>query len=207
MGAYTDTYIKISKVDRNTINRLIDGAIKGMLQTSYGEAIREGLENGLKNWLKLHKENYDYFVKECDVDPSYMTEEYLTQEYHKRVNSLKDKINDLTLVKEGKMDFLECLKKHNMIKDYDDFSIRKYNDEYYINTNNEIFRNYEYDQLRINLHTVEDLINHLKQPHLNSIKDLTVKDAEYGPLTVELEQKIRDYYSAIGDNNFLVNFG
>ena len=207
MGAYTDTYIKISKVERNTINRLIDGAIEGMLQTSYGKAIREGWENGLKSWLKLHKENYDYFVDECGVDPSHMTEEYLTQEYHERVNSLKDKIDDLNLVKEGKMDFLECLKKHNMIKDYDDFSVRKYNDEYYINTNHEIFRNYEYDQLNINLHTVEDLINHLKQPHLNSIKDLTVKYAEYGPLTRELEQKIRDYYRAIGDNNFLVNFG
>lgn len=207
MGAYTDTYIKISKVERNTINRLIDGAIKGMLQTSYGKAIREGWENGLESWLKLHKENYDYFVKECDVDPSHMTEEYLTQEYHKRVNILKGKINDLILVKEGKMDFLECLKKHKMIKDYSDFWIREYKNDYYINTKYEIFRNCEYDQLRINLHTVEDLINHLKQPHLSSIKDLTAQDAEYGPLTVELEQKIRDYYSAIGDNNFLVNFG
>lgn len=207
MGAYTDTYIKISKVDRNTINRLIDDAIKGMMYTSYGDAIREGWEEGLKNWLKLHKENYDYFVDECGVDPSHMTEEYLTQEYSRKVNNLQDKINDLALVKEGKIDFLECLKKHNMIKDYDDFCIRKYKDEYYINTNHEIFRNYEYDQLNINLHTVEDLINHLKQPHLNSIKDLTVKDAEYGPLTQDLEQKIRDYYSAIGDNNFLVNFG
>ena len=50
-------------------------------------------------------------------------------------------------------------------------------------------------------------LNHLKQPHLTSIKDLTVKYAEYGKLIPELEQKIRDYYGAIGDNNFLVNFG
>lgn len=207
MGAYTDTYIKISKVDHDTINRLIDYAIKSMLYTSYGNAIREGWEKGLERWLKFHKEEYDYFVNECDVDPSHMTEEYLTQKYREKVNSLQDKINDLVLVKEGKMDFIECLKKHKMIKDYSDFDIREYKDDYYINTKHEIFRNYEFDQLHINLHTVEDLINHLKQPHLTSIKDLTVKDAKYGPLTPELEQKIRDYYGAIGDNNFLVNFG
>lgn len=207
MGAYTDTYIKIDKVDKETINSLIKHAINGLKLTTYGKALTNGWNQGLNHWLQFHKEEYDYFVNECGIDPSKMTDEYLTKEYRKKVNETKQKIDNLNLVLEGKLDLIECLKRNHMIKDYSDFSIRKYNDEYYINTKHEIFRNYEYDQLNINLHTVEDLINHLKQPHLQSIKDLTINDSKYGPLTPELEQKIRDYYGNIGDNNFLVNFG
>lgn len=207
MGAYTDTYIKIDKVDKETIDRLVKHALNSIKWTTYGQVLEKGWEKGLAYWLKMHEDKYDYFVKECGVDPSKMTKEYLTEKLRKKVKSTKAKIDDLNLVLEGKMDLLECLKKNHMIKDYDDFSVRKYNGEYYINTLHEIFRNYEYDQLSINLHTVEDLIAHLKQPHLKSIKDLTDDNAEYGPLTTELEKKIRDYYSSIGDNNFLVNFG
>jgi len=207
MGAYTDTYIKIDKIDKKTIDRLVKHALKSIKWSTYGEVLENGWERGLADWLEIHEKNYDYFVKECGVDPAKMTKEYLTEELRKKVNETKSKINDLNLVLEGKMDLFECLKKNHMLKDYDNFSVRKYNGEYYINTLHEIFRNYEYDQLRINLHTVEDLINHLKQPYLKSIKDLTVDDSEYGPLTPELEKKIRDYYGAIGDNNFLVNFG
>ena len=207
MGAYTDTYIKISKVDKETIKRIVEHALWSIKWTTYGQVLENGWEKGLADWLKMHEEEYDYFVKECGVDPSKMTKEYLTEKLRKKVAETKTKVDNLNLVLEGKLDLLECLKKTHMLHDYGDVSVRKYKGEYYINPLHEIFRNYEYDQLSANIHTVEDLINHLKQPHLKSIKDLTVDNSEYGPLTPELEQKIRDYYGAIGDNNFLVNFG
>lgn len=83
----------------------------------------------------------------------------------------------------------------------------KYKGHLFVRDCHEIFRNYEYDQLSINLHTVEDLVNHLKDPKLKSIQDLTIENGKFEPLTPELENKIRSYYGEIGDNNFLVNFG
>ena len=129
MGAYTDTYIKISKIDKETIKRIVEHALWSIKWTTYGQVLENGWEKGLADWLKMHEEEYDYFVKECGVDPSKMTKEYLTKELRKKVNETKSKVDNLNLVLEGKMDLFEGLKKSHMLHDYGDVSVRKYNGE------------------------------------------------------------------------------
>jgi hypothetical protein len=210
MGAYTETYIRIDKLSPEQREEIAKNALwhvehHAVYYINYKE---KGWDYALEDWLEMHKENYEYFVRECDVDPDKMTEEYLKRDLRKRIRKCKKIEKDIREVIDGKKTLEEFITDNHLCKRWGSIiSVMKYDGQLFVRSNEEIFRNYEYDQLSINLHTVEDLIAHLKNPELKSIKDLTVDDSNYEPLTPELENKIRSYYGKIGDNNFLVNFG
>jgi hypothetical protein len=60
----------------------------------------------------------------------------------------------------------------------------------------------------LNLHTVEDLIDYLRDNKRQQfICDFAVEGYQYNGLTDALVKRIREHYGKIGDNNFIVNFG
>ena len=210
MGAYTETYIRIDKLTPEQTNRIANGTLweaehQAVYYTNYKE---KGWDYALENWINMHKNNYYYFVKECGVDPEKMTEKYLRKDLRKKIRKCKKIENDIREVIDGKKTLEEFITDNHLCKRYMGvIGVIKYKGHLFVRDCHEIFRNYEYDQLSINLHTVEDLVNHLKDPKLKSIQDLTIENGKFEPLTPELENKIRSYYGEIGDNNFLVNFG
>ena len=57
-------------------------------------------------------------------------------------------------------------------------------------------------------YTVDSLIEEVKKSHYLSYYDEDIKDwVKEDKLTSKLEQKLRKFYSNIGDNNFYVHFG
>ena len=211
MGAYTWTYVKIDKLTPQMVETCVSHAKQTAEGSTYGRYSKKTWDSALKDWLNLHKKNYDYFVNECGVNPKKMTDEYLTRQLKRKMKDYKLKIECYDKCLVGEMSIEEVLRKTHQLSGYcNDFLVIKRKGNYYVNIKYEIFRNYEYCEEEF--HTVEGLIKHLEKPESIHICDLTDKmedsvQPEYGPLSESLKKKIINYYNAIGDGNFVVHFG
>jgi len=213
MGAYTWTFVRIDKVTKEQTKSLIEYALQSGQHTTYGEYSKLTEEEYIPKWLKFHKEDYDYFINECGVSPEKMTDEYLTKEIKNKMKKWHYTRRCYQKVLNGDMTFEDMIKKTHQLTHRNflsDFYITKYKGNYFVNLNNEIFRNYEYCEERFD--TVDSLIKHLENPNCTNICDFTDINEdnvqyEYGPLSDKLREKIINYYSQIGDGNFVVHFG
>lgn len=205
MGAYTWTFVRIDKLTKEQVKSCVDKAIWSSKLSTYGDYSKMKEEDYIKKWIDFHNEEYDYFVNECGVDPSKMTDEYLTKQIKNKMKSwyLKQDLYQKCL--DGTMTFEDMLRKTHQLRGLcNDFYVISHKGYYYVNIEHEIFRNYEYCEDEFD--NVEDLIKHLENPNLKII-DFDDENNEYKPLTPELRKKIIDYYSKIGDGNFVVHFG
>lgn len=213
MGAYTWTFVRIDKVNKEQVKSLVEHAIWSGQHTTYGEYSKLTEEEYIQKWIKFHKKEYDYFVNECGVSPDKMTDEYLTKEIKSKMKKWLYARKCYQKVLIGEMEFDEMLNKTHQLTERNflhDFYIIKRKGNYFVNLNNEIFRNYEYGEEEF--YTVDSLIKHLEDPKCNCICDFSALNEnnvqpDYGPLTDALKNKIIEYYSAIGDGNFVVHFG
>ena len=211
MSTWTWTYIKPEYLSRKQIESLITDAIEHTGGIYYKNYKERGWNYTLKDWLKQHKENYDYLVNTCGVSPEEITEEYLTYELRRRINDCEYKIECYVKILNNEMTFKEMLEntKENDITNYGynhDFHIIKRNDEIYVNLKGEWWRNQRYSEDEFN--TVESLIEEVKKSKYLSYYDEDIEDwVNEGTLTTKLEKKLREFYGNIGDDNFYVHFG
>jgi len=213
MSTWTWTFIKPEHLSKKQIQSLLEDAIKYTGGVYYSNYKKYGWDYELKDWLDMHHEEYDYFVNECGVPPEEMTEEYLTKELKKKIEICDKKIKCYQLVLDNKMTFKEMLEntkegnlKYNAGHNHD-FYVIKRNNEIYVNIKFEWWRN-QRDSDGEEFNTVDSLIEEVKKSHLLSYYDEDIKDwVKEDKLTPKLEQKLRDYYGAIGDGNFYVHFG
>lgn len=212
MGAYTWTFVRIDKVTKEQVKSLVEYAICGGQYTTYGEYSKLTEKEYIPKWIAMHKKNYDYYVNECGVSPEKMTDEYLTKEIKSKMKKWLYSRKCYQKVLIGEMKFDEMLNKTHQLTYRNflhDFYIIKHKGNYFVNLKSEIFRNYEYCEEVFD--TVDSLIKHLEDPNCKNICDYTdLKDniqPKYGPLSESLKKKIIDYYSKIGDGNFVVHFG
>lgn len=213
MSTWTWTFIKPEKLSKKQIEKLIKYAINNTGGIYYSNYKKYGWDYELKDWLDQHKENYDYFVNECGVPESEMTEEYLTNELKERINVCENKIKCYNKVLNDEMTFSEMLEntkegdlKYNAGHNHD-FYVIKRNNEIYVDIKFEWWRN-QRDSDGEEFNTVDSLIEEVKKSYYLSYYDDDIKDwVKEDKLTPKLEQKLRDYYGAIGDGNFYVHFG
>lgn len=213
MSTWTWTFIKPEYLSKKQIENLIKYAINNTGGIYYKNYKEHGWDYELKDWLEQHKESYDYFVNECGVPESEMTEEYLTNELKERINECENKIKCYNKVLSGEMTFREMLEntkegnpKHNAGYNHD-FYVIKRNNEIYVDIKFEWWRN-QRDSDGEEFNTVNSLIEEVKKSYYLSYYDDDIKDwVKEDKLTPKLEQKLRDYYGAIGDGNFYVHFG
>ena len=219
MSTWTWTFIKPECLSKTAIENLLNDAIKHCGGIYYENYKKHGWDYELKDWLNMHKEEYDYFTKTCGVPESEMTEEYLTEDLKKRIEKCEELVKYYQKVLDGEMTFREMLEatkdnsKFSKAMPYmmnygysRDFYIIERHGEPYVNIKFEWWRNKrdsgdEYC-------TVDSLIEEVKKS-----KWLSYYDNETGEwvsedeLTPKLEKKLREYYGAIGDGNFYVHFG
>ncbi len=213
MSTWTWTFVKPECLSKKQIQNLLKYAIDHTGGFYYKNYKEYGWDYELKDWLDQHKEEYDYFVNECGVPPEKMTEEYLTEELKKKIETCDKRIKYYQLVLDSKMTFREMLEntkeennKHNAGHNHD-FYIIKRNNDIYVNLKFEWWRN-QRDSNGEEFNTVDSLIKEVKKSHLLSYYDEDIKDwVQEDKLTSKLEQKLRDYYGNIGDGNFYVHFG
>ena len=213
MGAYTWTYIRIDKLNYTQTKRCIEQAIESSRNTTFGHYSKLTEEEYIPKWIKMHKDEYDYFVNNCGVPPEQITDEYLTKQIKSYMKQWRYTQRCYQKVLNGEMRFDEmCRKTHQLTGRtmISDLMIIKHKGYYYVHIDYEIFRNYEYCEE--NFDTVDSLIKHLENPNCKSICDFTDINEdnvqyEYGPLSDKLREKIINYYSQIGDGNFVVHFG
>ena len=208
MGAYTWTFIRIDKLSDKQVKSCVEYVLNNISRgTTYGRYSTMKEEDYIKDWIDFHNKDYDYFVNVCEVPKEKMTDEALTKEIKNKMKKWHYQQRCYQRVLDGKMTFEDMIKKTHQLSDRSalgDFYIIKHKGYYYVHIEHEIFRNYEYCEEQFD--TVEGLIKHLENPKLQ-IADYDDEELEYKPLTPELRQKIIDYYSAIGDGNFVVHFG
>lgn len=212
MSTWTWTFVKPEYLSKNQIKYLLEDAIKHTGGVYYDNYRKHGWDYELKDWLDMHKEEYDYFVNECGVSPEKMTEEYLTNELKERIDICERNIKYYNMVLEDKMTFREMLEntkegdsKHNAGYSHD-FYIIKRHDDIYVNLKGEWWRNQRDSENEFC--TVESLIEEVKKSNYLSYYDEDIKDwVKESELTPKLEKKLREFYSNIGDNNFYVHFG
>ena len=208
MGAYTWTFIRIDKLNKEQVKSCIEMAIQKRMHTTYGEYSKLTEEEYVPKWLKMHKNNYDYFVNECGVSPDKMTDEYLTKEIKNRMKKWFYAQRCYQRVLDDKMKFDDMLRKTHQLSylsSLNDFYIIKHKGNYYINLNYEIFRNYEYCDGQFD--TVDALIEHCRNHQGDHFLDFSKEYDDYHEWNDEIEQHVRKYYEAIGDGNFVVHFG
>lgn len=209
MGAYTWTYIRIDKLNKEQTEKCVKSVIWSNQHTTYGEYSKMSEDKYIKKWLDFHREEYDYFVNELNVPPEQMTEEFLIQDIKEKMKKWYHNQECYQKVLDGKMSFSDMIyeiKKYGSLRD---FLIIKRKNHYYVNIDS-VFRNYEYCEEEFS--TVDSLIKHLEKPECNRICDFTDINEDnvqykYGPLSDKLRKKIINYYSKIGDGNFIVRFG
>ena len=109
MSTWTWTFIKQEYLSKKQIESLIKDAIEHTGGIYYDNYKKHGWDYELKDWLRQHKEKYDYFVNKCGVPESEMTEEYLTKELKKKIELCDKKINYYQMVLDGKITFREML--------------------------------------------------------------------------------------------------
>lgn len=208
MGAYTWTFIRIDKLNKEQIKLCIENAIQKHMNTTYGKYSKLTEEEYIPKWLKMHKDNYDYFVNECGVSPDKMTDEYLTKEIKNRMKKWFYAQRCYQMVLDDKMKFVDMLRKTHQLSylsSLNDFYIIKYKGNYFVNLKSEIFRNYEYCEEYFD--TVDALIEHCRNNQGSHFLDFSKEHDGYHEWNDEIEQHVRKYYGAIGDGNFVVHFG
>lgn len=213
MGAYTWTFVRIDKVTKEQAKSLIEDALQSGQHTTYGEYSKLTEEEYIPKWIKMHKKHYDYFVNECGVSPEKLTDEALIKEIKNKMKKWHYTRKCYQKVLNGDMTFEDMIKKTHQLTDRNflsDFYITKHKGNYFVNLKYEIFRNHEYCEERFD--TVDALIKHLENPNCTNICDFTDINGdnvqyEYGVLSDKLRKKIINYYSQIGDGNFVVHFG
>jgi len=211
MSTWTWTFVKPEYLSKKQIKSLLEDAINHCGGVYYSNYKKYGWDYELKDWLDMHKEEYDYFINECGVPEEKMTEEYLTKDLKKRIEICDRQINYYQMVLDGKMTFKEMLEntkegnhKHNAGYNHD-FYIIKRNDDIYVNLKFEWWRNQRDSENEF--YTVDDLIEEVKKSHYLSYYDEDIKEwVKESELTPKLEKKLRDFYGNIGDNNFYVHF-
>lgn len=212
MSTWTWTFIKPEYLSKDQIKFLLEDTIQHTGGVYYDNYKKYGWEYELNKWLKFHKEKYDYFVNECGVSPEKMTDEYLTKELKERIETCEKKVKYYNMVLEGNMTFREMLKntkegntKHNAGYN-NNFYIIKRQGDIYVNLKGEWWRNQRYSEYEFC--TVDSLIEEVKKSHHLSYYDEDIKEwVKEDKLTSKLEQKLREFYGNIGDNNFYVHFG
>lgn len=212
MSTWTWTFIKPEHLSKEQIENLLDNAIKRCGGIYYENYRKCGWDYALKDWLNIHKKSYDYYVNKLGVPETQMTEKYLTKDLKKRIENCKKKIRYYQIVLEGNMTFREMLENTKEKDDktnagYNhDFYIIKRKGEIYVNLSGEWWRNKRDSENEF--YTVESLIEEVKKSrHLSYYDNETEQWIEEDQLSPKLEQKLRDFYGAIGDNNFYVHFG
>jgi len=209
MSNWTWTFIKPENLSKKQIESLIKDAINNIGGIYYSNYKKYGWDYELKDWLDQHKENYDYFVNNCGVSPEKMTEEYLTHELRQRINDCEYKIECYIKVLNNEMTFKEMLEntKEQSNNGYNhNFYIINRHGDIYVNIKYEWWRNQRYSENEFC--TVDSLIEEVKKSsRLSYYDDESKKWTEDSELTPKLESKLRDFYSNIGDNNFIVHFG
>ena len=213
MGAYTWTFVRIDKVNKEQVKSLIEYVLQSGQHTTYGEYSKLTEEEYVPKWINMHKKHYDYFVNECGISPEKMTDEYLTKEIKSKMKKWLYARKCYQKVLDGELKFDKMLKMTHQLtyrSFLSDFYITKHKGNYFVNLKSEIFRNYEYCEERFD--TVDALIKHLEDPKCKNICDFSALNEnnvqpDYGPLTDALKNKIIEYYSTIGDGNFVVHFG
>lgn len=213
MSTWTWTFVKPDYLSKKQIKNLLEDAIKHTGGIYYKNYKEHGWDYELKDWLDFHKEEYDYYVNECGVPPEEMTEEFLTKELKERIKTCDKKIKYYQMVLDGKMSFREMLEntkegnpKHNAGYNHDFYIIKRDND-IYVNIKYEWWRN-KRDSDGKEFNTVDSLIEEVKKSYYLSYYDEDIKDwVNEDSMSEKLENKLREYYGAIGDGNFYVHFG
>ena len=203
MSTWTWTFVRVDKLTKQQTEWCLNHVKWLTSGQTYAEYIKLPFKEALKKWIEMHKKNYDYFVNECDVNPEKLTDKALEKELKNKLKEFKERQELYDKCLAGELTLEEVLRKTHQLTDRGDFYVIKRQGNYYVEIQHEIFRNQKDSEDEF--HTVEDLIKELKTSNL--ITDFSVKNSERGPLTPELEQKIRDYYGEIGDDNFYVHFG
>lgn len=207
MSAWTWTSIKISAVDRERGLKYCDLAEKDMNSIWYYENYLKDPKTALKKYKQFELKNKKYFIEECNVPESHFTDEYIKNDYE---NKIKDFLNLQEYINKYRNE--ECtfeeLVNNTKIGYRLHCRIKEYNGDKYIEQYGEIFRLRQYDTFDVNIHTVEDLIEYLRDNKRQQfICDFGVEGYQYNGLTDALVKRIREHYGKIGDNNFIVNFG
>ena len=207
MSAWTWTSIKISAVDRERGLQYCDLAEKDMNSIWYYDNYIKDPNTALEKYKQFELKNKKYFIKECHIPESHFTDEYIKNDYNKKIKefiNLQEYINKYR----NKECTFEDLVNNTKIGDRLHCRIKEYNGDKYIQQYGEIFRLRQYDSFDLNLHTVEDLIDYLRaNQRQRFICDFGDEGYQYNGLTDTLVKRIREHYGKIGDNNFIVNFG
>ena len=213
MSTWTWTFIKPECLSKKQIKKLLEDAIKHTGGIYYENYKEHGWDYELKHWLDFHKEEYDYFVNECGVSSEKMTEEYLTKELKKKIETCDKKLKYYQMILDGKMTFKEMLENtkegnHKYNAGYNhDFYVIKRNNDIYVDIKFEWWRNQRTSDGE-DFMTVDSLIEEVKKSHCLSYYDEDIKDwVQEESLSPKLEKKLREFYSNIGDGNFCVHFG
>ena len=212
MSTWTWTFVKPEYLSKKQIEKLLNYAITNCGGIYYDNYKKQGWDYALKDWLKQHKENYDYYVNECGVPKTQMTEEYLTKELKENIKICEYKVECYNKVLLGEMTFREMLEstkeednKLNAGYNHDFYIIERQGD-IYVNIKYEWWRNQSYSENEF--YTVESLIEEVKKSkYLSYYDDETKQWIKEDQLSSKFEKKLRDFYEAIGDNNFYVHFG
>ena len=204
MGAYTWTHVRIDKLNKEQIEKCINHAKMLAKGTSYENYSNMTWNDALKSWIDFHNKERDYFINECGLTEEKLSTEFLTKKLKRELSQHKLKLKCYDMCLSGEMSIKEMLKKTHQFK-YGDFIILKRKGQYYIDIRTEIFRNYEYCEDEFT--TVDSLINHCRNCKNEQFLDYSKNDCEYEKWSQELEDKVRKYYTEIGDNNFIVTFG
>lgn len=207
MSTWTWTFVKPECLTKKQKDYLLKRAIDTVGGIYYKNYKEKGWNYELKDWLKSHKEDYDYFVNICKVPASHMTTEYLTKELRERINICIEREKYYEQCLNDEITFREMLikTKQNDENALSDFMIINRQNDIYVNIRNEWWRNRCHSDKEFC--TVDDLIHHLNDPANASLIDFEENEYDYHELTPKLEKKLRKYYGEIGDNNFYVHFG
>lgn len=211
MSAWTNTWVKAKVLPKKIVYYICDDSIHNISCIWYMNKTRS-FESILKEWLRMHKEEYDYFVKDCGVPEEHMTKEYLTQDLKNHIEYGNKQLEGLTKVKQGEITLEDYIRDIKLYKGIMTNPRCKYvKNTIWIKMPYEIFRYRYYSDMNFNngLRTIDDLLRYLKEGNQTSIHDFKEKTrSNQGTgLTSQLKQQIIDYYSQFGDNNFVVYFG
>ena len=207
MSAWTWTSIKISAVDRERGLQYCDLAEKDMNSIWYYENWLKDPDTSLSKWKQFQLKNKKYFIEECNVPKSHFTDEYIKNDYENKIKNFLNLQEYINKYRNEECTFEELV-NNTKIGNRLHCRIKEYNGDKYIEQYGEIFRLRQYDSFDLNLHTVEDLIDYLRDNKRQQfICDFAVEGYQYNGLTDALVKRIREHYGKIGDNNFIVNFG
>lgn len=207
MSAWTWTSIKIDAVDREHGLQYCDLAEKDMKGIWYYENYIKDPDTALKKYKKFELKNKKYFIEECNVPESHFTDEYIKNDYDKKIKEFLNLQECINKYRNNEITFAQLVNDSAISKRLH-CRVKEYKGEKYIEQYGEIFRLRQYDAFDVNLHTVEDLIDYLRANKRQIfICDFAVEGYPYEGLTDALAKRIREHYGKIGDNNFIVNFG